>query len=94
MNNKGAETLIVQALQFIAADQELTDAFLAMSGLRAQDLRQAAADPGFGVSLLDFLLEDDERVLRFARLAGIAPQEVMSARTVLAGPGSFGWAVD
>ncbi|SEN94577.1 Protein of unknown function [Paracoccus alcaliphilus] len=94
MSYAGAEALTVQALQFIASDQELVEALLAMTGLRALDLRQAAADPGFGVSLLDFLLEDDQRVLRFARSAGIAPQEVMTARTALAGPGSYGWTAD
>lgn len=89
-----ARDLAMLALQHIAADDEQVAALLAATGLRAQDLRQAVAEPGFALSLLDFLLEDDRRVLDFAETARIRPEEVMAARTVLAGPGSYGWEAD
>lgn len=91
---QAARDLALRALPHIAADDELVEALLAMTGLRPQDLRQAVSDPGFALSLLDFLLEDDQRVLRFAQAAGIRPEEVMSARIALAGPGSHGWEAD
>lgn len=88
---QAARDLALQVLEFMGQNTDLSAAFLAGSGLRAQDLRAAASDSGFALSLLDFLCEDDSRVLAFAQFAAIAPDRVMAARMVLAGPGSHGW---
>lgn len=89
-----ARDLAVEALGFIAADAEMTQDLLAGAGLQADDLRRLAASPDLGQFVLDFILEDDRRVMDFAAAAGIRPEAVMAARTVLAGPGSAGWAAD
>ncbi|UXU74760.1 MULTISPECIES: DUF3572 domain-containing protein [unclassified Paracoccus (in: a-proteobacteria)] len=69
----------------IAGNPELIGAFLAQSGCDVAGLRQMAARPEFAVFVLDFLLEQDQRVLDFAAATGLAPQRVQMARAVLGG---------
>ncbi|MDO5705644.1 MAG: DUF3572 domain-containing protein [Paracoccus sp. (in: a-proteobacteria)] len=91
---ESARDLAVEALGFIAADPDLTQAMLANAGLRPEDLRRLASSPDLAQFVLDFVLDDDGRVLDFAAHAGVRPESVMAARTVLAGPGSAGWEAD
>lgn len=90
-SKQAAQELAVEALLYLVERPELTQAFLANTGFQADDLRKVASDPEFGLHILDFLVEDDARVLEFAEIANIRPEQVMTARTALAGPGSFGW---
>lgn len=69
----------------IAADSELVMALLAQSGSDAAGLRAMAVQPEFAVFVLDFLLEQDQRVLAFVRDAGIGPERVQMARAMLGG---------
>ncbi len=91
---RAAEELALQALSYIAGHPELVSALFASSGLDTETLRKAAESPDFHAHLVDFLLEDDRRVLGFSRAIGSRPGEVLTARTVLGGPGSFGWEPD
>lgn len=93
-SSQAAHDLALQAFQYLAGDDELVQALLASTGLQPADLRQALSTPEFSLSLLDFLLEDDQRVLGLADALNISPQEVMGARIALAGPGHYGWSVD
>ena len=68
--------------------------FMGASGLDPDDLRQIAQRPDIAVFLLDFVVESDERIHEFARALQLRPQDVMAARTALAGPGSYGWESD
>ena len=56
-------------------------------------MRRAAGDPDIALHVLDYLLEDDARVLDAAADLNIKPGDLMAARTALAGPGSYGWEV-
>lgn len=69
----------------IAGDAELVQALLAQSGSDVAGLRAMAARPEFAQFVLDFLLEQDQRVLDFATDAGIRPERVQMARAVLGG---------
>ncbi|CAM3003554.1 Protein of unknown function [Paracoccus aminovorans] len=69
----------------IAGDAELVAALLAQSGCDPAGLRAMAARPEFAVFVLDFLLEQDQRVLDFAAAAGLRPERVQMARAVLGG---------
>lgn len=68
--------------------------FMGASGLEADDLRQLSQRPDIAVFLLDFVVESDERIHEFADALRLRPQDVMAARTALAGPGSYGWEMD
>lgn len=93
-DTQAAQDLAVQALGYMAADAEMIEGFLAATGLRLDDLRRAGQSPEFAGAVLDFLAEDDQRILGFAQSLGIDPVRVQRARTLLAGPGSEGWSVD
>lgn len=83
MSPQAARDLALRAFAFIAADAELTGAMLAASGAGAADLRAMSARPEFAPFVLDILLEEDARVIAFARAEGIAPGQVATARRVL-----------
>lgn len=46
----------IEALSFITSDQKLMTRFLDLPGTEADGTRQAAAEPGFLVGVLNFLL--------------------------------------
>jgi hypothetical protein len=82
---EAAESLAVQALNYIAQDPVRLGRFLALSGLDAGSIRAAAAESGFLAGVLAHLGEDEPLLRAFAADAGIAPAEVDRARRVLAG---------
>lgn len=94
VSESAARDMAMTVFLHITEDQEILQQFLAASGLRPGDLRAAAVRPDFAAAVLDFLLEDDSRVLRAAAAMGLPPQTLMGARTALAGPGAHGWEPD
>ncbi|WP_372840695.1 DUF3572 domain-containing protein [Phaeovulum sp.] len=91
MKQDSAETLAIQALGWIAADDDIFTTFLSASGAAVADLRALASDPAFLAAVLDFLLQDDKWVQGFAAAAGISPELPIQAAAVLAGPGAAHW---
>lgn len=80
-----AETLALQALGYLAADEDRLCRFLAATGLTPQELRQRAGDPVFLAGVLDHLLTDDALIVAFAESAALPPEAVMAARRRLPG---------
>jgi hypothetical protein len=78
-----AEIVAVQALSFLAGEPERLGRFLAESGLGPETLRSAASDPNFLISVLDFILGDDETVKAFAGASKLHPTNIAAARQVL-----------
>ena len=78
-----AEIVAIQALSFVAGEPERLGLFLAESGIGPETLRQAASDPQFLVSVLDFVLRDDDTVKAFAKASELHPTNVAAARQVL-----------
>ena len=78
-----AETLAIEALQFIAREADALARFLAASGLGPSTLRRAAADPQFLLGVLDFLLSDESLLVAFATRAAISPERIGQARRAL-----------
>lgn len=87
LSERRAREIAEDALGFIASDSEMTLAMLDASGLQAADLRRAASQPEFGQFLLDFILQQDDRVLAFAKSQSISPETVLYARDLLAHQG-------
>jgi hypothetical protein len=81
-----AETVAIQALSFLAADHTRLARFLAVTGLGPETLRGAAKSPEFLVSVLDFVLGDDNLVKEFAEAHELKPSTVGAAREALGGP--------
>src|ERR1700732_5561073 len=78
-----AEIVAIQALSFVAGEPERLGQFLAESGIGPETLRSAASDPQFLVSVLDFVLRDDETVKAFASASQLHPTNIAAARQAL-----------
>ncbi|MTH77477.1 DUF3572 domain-containing protein [Paracoccus aestuariivivens] len=85
MHISEARAIADAGFSHIAGDSDLVAAFMAQSGTDVAGLTAMAGRPEFAQFVLDFLLEQDQRVLAFAQSAGLAPQRVVMARAVLGG---------
>jgi len=81
-----AETVAIQALSFLAADHTRLARFLAETGLGPETMRGAAQSPEFLVSVLDFVLGDENLLKEFAEAHELKPSTVGAAREALGGP--------
>lgn len=85
-----AEALAVEALTFIASDQQLLQRFLAITGIEAKDIRRAATTPGFMAGVLQFIAAHEPTLLQFAEASGRDPASVTRAISALPfGEGGF-----
>jgi len=82
-----AEALAIQALGFIAQDEERLGRFLALTGMGPSEIRQAASDRHFLAGVLDYLSGDENLLLAFAGHASVDPGTVAIARRALAEAG-------
>lgn len=83
IDRNGAETLAIEALQFIAGRPEELGRFLALTGIGPDQVRAAAREPQFLVGILDFLLADEPLLLSFAATSDIPPMRIGDARHLL-----------
>lgn len=83
---EAAESLAVEALGYLAADETRLERFLSLSGLGPENLRAAASAPGFFAAVLDHVAGDETLLLAFAGNGGHDPAEVLRARDTLAPP--------
>jgi hypothetical protein len=83
-----AEIVAIQALSFVAGEPERLGLFLSETGIGPETLRSAATDPQFLVSVLDFVLRDDETVKAFAAASDLHPTTIAAARQALGESGA------
>lgn len=84
-----AETVALQALGWIAADEDRLGRFMGLAGLTADELRARAGEAEFLGGVLDFVLGDEATTLAFATEAGLKPDALMRLRRKL--PGAPVW---
>ncbi len=92
MTPENAQTLALEALGWIAGNDELLPVFLGATGADGATLRAGAGDPAFLGSVLDFLLMDDAWIVAFCDAAGRAYEAPRSARAALPGGDLADWA--
>jgi Protein of unknown function (DUF3572) len=85
VTRESAETLAIAALSFLAEEPERLGRFLAVTGLEAQSLRDAAREPNFLLGVLDHLAGDERLLTEFASQHELTPETVTRARDLLAG---------
>ncbi len=86
MNRReSAETLALRAFAWLLAQDDLVGIFLNATGAGQGDLATLTGDPVFLGAVLDFLMEDDSRVIGFSDAAGLPYTAVMQARAALPG---------
>jgi hypothetical protein len=83
-------SVAVSALTFLAADERRLHRFLDVTGLGPHNLRNAAEDPAFYGSVLEYVIGDEHLLVCFAADAGLKPEAVARAQQALCGPTDFG----
>jgi hypothetical protein len=91
LTQQAAEELAVQAFTFIAEEHERLGRFLAMTGLGPDEIRAAAAEPGFLAGVLEHIAADERLLTEFAAATQIDPMDIGRA---LAALGAGGWERD
>ncbi|MFP4275661.1 MAG: DUF3572 domain-containing protein [Paracoccaceae bacterium] len=86
-----AEALALEALGWLAGNEDLLPVFMGATGVSAGELRAQAAAPEFLGAVLDFLLMDDAWVIAFCDAAGRAYTDVAAARAALPGGAQVNW---
>lgn len=86
-----AETLALQALAWLAGDEDLLGAFLAASGLGPHELMARAGEPEVLAAVMDFILAEDGRVGSFCATAGLACDRLAAVRAALPGGDAPAW---
>lgn len=74
-----AEQVAVEALAFLASDPELLPRFLALSGIEANQIRQAALEPGFLAGVLAFFLAHEPSLLTLSKALNVEPEAILAA---------------
>ena len=75
-----AEALAIRALDGLAASPDRLGAFLAVTGLTPETIREVASTPGFLSAVLDHVTGDEELLMAISRESGISPEDFARAR--------------
>ena len=86
-----AEIVALQALAWLAANDELLPIFLGSTGAGLGDLAGAAQSVEFLASVLDFLLMDDEWIIACCDALGLSYEALRNARVALPGAEQHDW---
>lgn len=79
------ETLALQALTFIAADDDRLERFIGLTGIDPAELRTLAQSPAGLGAVLDYLLGWEPLLLEFAEAHALKPESIAIARRKLPG---------
>lgn len=85
MHREAAEAIAIQALSYIASNDELLGRFMETTGLTLGELRGAANEPGFLSAVLAFIRQDEPECLSFSSNAGLSHTDIQGAAMVLEG---------
>ncbi|WP_386625748.1 DUF3572 domain-containing protein [Sulfitobacter geojensis] len=88
---ESAETLGLQVLGWLVADEDLMPVFQGSTGVSEADIRARAADPQFLGAVMDFLMMDDAWVIRFCDANSVPYERIMQARAALPGGEQVNW---
>ena len=91
MNQEQAETVAIQALGWLAGEEDLLGVFLGATGADINELKQMAGNPEFLGSVLDFILMDDDWVKAFCESKSFEFNEPYLARQFLPGGDLPNW---
>jgi hypothetical protein len=91
LSAESAETLALNALAWLAGNEELMPVFMGATGVSVGDLKERTGDPAFLASVLDFITMDDQWVIAFCDSSGIDYTVPMMARQALPGGAEVNW---
>ena len=85
MDSSAAEIIALQALTYIASDDKALHGLLASTGVDLDALKSAGNDPAILVGVLDFMLQNEPRMLEFCAAQELEPTQPRRAWSVLTG---------
>ena len=85
MSPDQAETVALRALAWMAADEELSQAFAGATGASLAEARDRLSDSGYLAGILGFLVQDDRWVTGFCDSEGLAYDTPLRALAALPG---------
>ncbi len=91
MKHEQAQIIALQALGWLAGNEELCPIFLGASGGSVDDLRERATDPAFQAAVLEFITMDDTWVIAFCDAHDLKYEQPLMARYALPGAESVHW---
>ena len=91
MTPEAAQVVAIQALGWLMGNNELLPVFMGSTGISAEDLKASLEDTSLLVSLMDFILMEDQWVLDFCDVAGFDPHKLQSVRHALPGGEMVHW---
>jgi hypothetical protein len=91
MSQETADTVALQALAWLAGNDDLLPVFMGATGASAEDLRARITEPAFLLSVLDFLMMDDAWVIAFCDDLSISYDVPMQVRNALPGGAPMHW---
>lgn len=77
--NHDAETLALQALVWILADDRRAERLLALTGLDGDAMRARLGDPALLAAVLDFLAQHEPDLIACADALAVKPNDLISA---------------
>ena len=80
-----AETLAIQAVAFLAGQEDHFLRFVALTGTSVDTVRESLGDAAVLGAVLDFVLADEALVVAFCAASGLAPDLPARARRLLPG---------
>ncbi|WP_299611826.1 DUF3572 domain-containing protein [uncultured Tateyamaria sp.] len=90
-SQESAEVVGLQAIGWMAGNEELLPVFLGATGASEADMRAGIGDPAFLGALLDFIMMDDAWVTAFCDAQSLPYDAPMRARMALPGGGDVHW---
>ena len=83
--------LAIAILSWLSAEPALMSRFLAMSGIDAGSIREAAKEPGFFGGLTSFLMNHEPTLLQFCADNDVKVEWVQACHQHFAGPDEGVW---
>jgi hypothetical protein len=77
----------LQGLALVLSDDDLLQAFMAFTGADGSEMAAEAQNPAFLAAVMDFILQEDQRVITLAAACDLQPAEIASLRMALPGWG-------
>jgi len=91
MQQEQAEVIALQALAWLAGNDDLCPVFLGASGGSVDDLRGRATDSAFQAAVLEFITMDDAWVIAFCDSINLGYDQPLRALYALPGAQSVHW---
>ena len=88
IDRQQAESIALRGLAFLLSEPRQVERFLAETGIAPDDIRANADSREVMEAALSVLIHDEALLLTFAANAGLQPQDIVEAYSVIAADGS------